>query len=397
MPACVDAWKSAQPQVQPAKLVGDAKSIDQIIGSLDHPTAPVLSTLFHLQSGHETERVSHRFSHHHATIPNVEAKISLSMSQRRPYHCLGEELLRAKRRSRNPACLASTRLADSHRDEIKHRSVRLTARRNALVDRQSKRESMISQKWAWHAWRQPFSSIALLLMCGAAFSQSTAAPAPQNSRASAYGSRWECNRGFLKEGNACVAVKVPANAYLNSSGSSWYCDRGFLKSGETCVPVTVPQNAYADDGGLGAGWQCNRGFRQAGNSCARIVIPENAYALDSTFGNGWECSRGYRASGASCTPVNVPANAFLVRTGDDWKCERGYLKAGAACAAVQVPANGYLDSSGNDWKCNRGFQRDAAACVAVAVPTNAYIDYSGSAWRCADGFRKQGAACIAER
>jgi hypothetical protein len=42
---------------------------------------------------------------------------------------------------------------------------------------------------------------------------------PANSRASRYGTGWECMTGFQRIANGCLRIVLPANAYLEASGS----------------------------------------------------------------------------------------------------------------------------------------------------------------------------------
>ena len=49
------------------------------------------------------------------------------------------------------------------------------------------------------------------------------------------GAGWECERGFAKSGDGCLAVVVPANAHLRYDGASWECDKPYLKRNGLCV------------------------------------------------------------------------------------------------------------------------------------------------------------------
>ena len=61
------------------------------------------------------------------------------------------------------------------------------------------------------------------------------------------------------------AVKVPPNAHRDSSGRGWECDRGYRKSGDSCLAVEVPVNAHLDFSGRG--WACDSGYRRQGERC----------------------------------------------------------------------------------------------------------------------------------
>ena len=80
------------------------------------------------------------------------------------------------------------------------------------------------------------------------------------------------------------AVEVPPNAHLDRLGRDWECDRGYRKSADSCVAIKVPANAYLDS--YGRDWKCNRGYRKAANSCVAVDVPANAY-LDSS-GRDWK-------------------------------------------------------------------------------------------------------------
>ncbi len=101
---------------------------------------------------------------------------------------------------------------------------------------------------------------------------STAGPAeraavevPPNAHLDRLGLDWECNRGYRKSADSCVAIKVPANAYLDSYGHGWKCERGYRKSLDSCVAVGVPANAHL--GFSGRGWACDPGYRREGDNC----------------------------------------------------------------------------------------------------------------------------------
>src|SRR5688572_9534185 len=120
--------------------------------------------------------------------------------------------------------------------------------------------------------------IAILFVGAPALSQTAMASPPANSHPLQYRTGgWDCNRGFVKTGDACVAMKIPPNAYLSSGGSRWDCDRGFMKRSEECVRVSVPANAYFDESSYRDGWACNRGYRRIEKACVAVSVPPNAY------------------------------------------------------------------------------------------------------------------------
>ena len=146
--------------------------------------------------------------------------------------------------------------------------------------------------------------------------------------------------------------QVPPNAFLDSRGRDWECDRGYRKADQSCVAVKLPANAYLDSSG--DRWKCERGYGKRRVVLA-IEIPHEGYLASS--GRDWECNRGYRKSGESCVAVAVPANGYLASSGRDWQCDRKYRKSGQSCVALEIPANAHIGSSGNDWTCNSGYRR----------------------------------------
>jgi len=62
-----------------------------------------------------------------------------------------------------------------------------------------------------------------------------------------------------------VAVVVPANGYLDNQGSGWRCERGFSRNGSACVAIVLPANAHVDYSGND--WSCAAGFRKEPQGC----------------------------------------------------------------------------------------------------------------------------------
>ena len=50
--------------------------------------------------------------------------------------------------------------------------------------------------------------------------------------------------GFSAESAARDATHVPPNAHLDPHKRHWECNRGYRKNGAACVRVDVPENAY---------------------------------------------------------------------------------------------------------------------------------------------------------
>lgn len=59
------------------------------------------------------------------------------------------------------------------------------------------------------------------------------------------------------------AAPMPANAQPQSYGDGWGCDRGYRRDGDACLAIIIPENAYATNRTYGAGWECLHGFQEA--------------------------------------------------------------------------------------------------------------------------------------
>src|SRR6185369_4788225 len=119
---------------------------------------------------------------------------------------------------------------------------------------------------------------------------------PANAKLNYRGNGWECNRGYVRRGDACDQVYVPDNAKLNYSGHGWVCNRGYVRHGDTCETVNVPQNARLNHSGHS--WECNRGYTRYGDVCETVTVPQNAKLNYS--GHGWVCNRGFMRRGDAC-------------------------------------------------------------------------------------------------
>ena len=107
--------------------------------------------------------------------------------------------------------------------------------------------------------------VLLSVVSGVAATEAELAKMPMNAHAKRYGSGWDCDRGYEKVDQSCVAIEVPSNGYLNSSGRDWDCERGFKKGLRSCLALQVPMNAHV--GYSGDRWTCDPGYRQQGETC----------------------------------------------------------------------------------------------------------------------------------
>ncbi|WP_299961063.1 hypothetical protein [uncultured Roseobacter sp.] len=94
------------------------------------------------------------------------------------------------------------------------------------------------------------------------------------------------------------SAPMPVNAQPKSYGDGWECDRGYTRDGDACLAIIVSENAYFDDASYGPGWSCNRGFAESDDGRQEIDLPDNAH-LDRS-GNRWECHRNFQRSQGRC-------------------------------------------------------------------------------------------------
>jgi hypothetical protein len=51
-----------------------------------------------------------------------------------------------------------------------------------------------------------------------------------------YGPGWQCERGYSTlDDKTCTELAVPANAHLDRGGNAWECNRPYLKRGNACI------------------------------------------------------------------------------------------------------------------------------------------------------------------
>ena len=130
--------------------------------------------------------------------------------------------------------------------------------------------------------------------------------------------------------SGCVAVQVPENGYLTDSayGSGWQCERGYRAINEICVAIRVPESGYLADAGYGPGWRCDRGYRAVDEACVAVQVPENAHT--DLFGDGWECNRPYRKQQDGCTsPIDGNRCGLRSQTVDAGSERRGAGRDGS--------------------------------------------------------------------
>ena len=99
---------------------------------------------------------------------------------------------------------------------------------------------------------------------------------PANAHLHYSGSKWECDDGYLQQGNECVKFFVPTNAHLHYSGRKWECDDGYNPQGDKCVKFRVPEHAHLHYSGRK--WECDDGYLQQDNECVKFFVPALAAA-----------------------------------------------------------------------------------------------------------------------
>ncbi len=153
---------------------------------------------------------------------------------------------------------------------------------------------------------------------------------PANAHLHYSGRKWECDDGYLQQGNECIKFHVPANAHLHYSGRKWECDDGYNPQGDRCIKFSVPAHAHLHYSGRK--WECDDGYLQQGNECIKFHVPANAHLHYS--GRKWECDDGYNPQGDRCIKFSVPANAHLHYSGRKWECDDGYKQQGSVCVSI---------------------------------------------------------------
>jgi hypothetical protein len=124
-------------------------------------------------------------------------------------------------------------------------------------------------------------------------------------------------------------VGMPEHARAKASGTGWECQPGYKKVTEACVAIALPANAFLT-AAYGEGWECMRGYRTSAKSCIAIELPPHAYL--EAGGDRWKCERGYRNVAERCDLIEVPAHGYLGAAGDRWECDRGYRDSGEAAS-----------------------------------------------------------------
>jgi len=142
-----------------------------------------------------------------------------------------------------------------------------------------------------------------------------AEPVPKNAHKKIFGTGWECNHGYRKSGDQCVAVQPPKNATLDFSGHRWKCNSGYRKTGNQCLKVKVPPNAKLNY--LGNGWTCINGFIESDDSCVAKKTATDDEVRQLIIGRS-----------IASYPGNCPCPYFSDRAGRSCGRRSAYSRAG---------------------------------------------------------------------
>jgi len=150
--------------------------------------------------------------------------------------------------------------------------------------------------------------------------------------------------------NVLLAENIPENAYPNAFGTGWECDRGYYRSGQEFKKVIVPQNAHINI--MGNGWECDRGYKKLSNACVRMTKEELQKQKELEQAISKEMQR----------------RKLQGITGDD--CETEYKTNAEVCVEI----------TGIDLDCNESYAGDYYSDCDVALSYDVETDYQGGSY-----------------
>jgi hypothetical protein len=195
-----------------------------------------------------------------------------------------------------------------------------------------------------------FFRVLIILFSIFCSSTSFAAELPSNAIPRAYGSGWDCEKGYFKSGQKCNLVTIPTNGKLNYLGNGWDCEKGYFKSGQKCNLVTIPTNGKLNY--LGNGWDCEKGFKKQKNICEQMT-PEEIIKAEMIKAEIMKKYQNRKVSGVS---------------GDD--CDNEYKTNAEVCVNIE---NLNIDCQ-KDWEGK--YYRSCDVSLDYEVET----DYEGGAY-----------------
>lgn len=200
---------------------------------------------------------------------------------------------------------------------------------------------------------------------------------------------WECNDGYVVQGDSCeevvrcdsasrydeatnTCVKLPMHAHWNDSVSNgWTCDIEYIPYGAGCIEKAICSSEQRYDASV------------------NICIDPFPHSRWTGLQNEYTCDAGYVDMGygscvkkADCTHYNADDNScyekpehshWLYSRGNEWECDEGFH-------------HGFSDElRGVCFKCDGETQFDSVTEQCVTKPDNAEWISEGS-WECRDGY-----------
>lgn len=208
---------------------------------------------------------------------------------------------------------------------------------------------------------------------------------------------FQCNPGFARCGNQCVAESITAcgptcqnctppvgatNPQCVSGQCQYTCASGFHQCGSSCAsngstqtcgtlctPCPVPANGIATCDGTSCGVQCNTGFHECNGQCV------TNFSVNTCGSRCTPCPAGPSGSGTTVTCDGLNCGLRCASTATPNYCNNvcvadSLTSCGPSCQTCTPPANGtsVCASGVCDFTCNSGFHRCGTQCVADSSP-----------------------------
>ncbi|MBL8938097.1 MAG: VCBS repeat-containing protein [Archangium sp.] len=204
---------------------------------------------------------------------------------------------------------------------------------------------------------------------------------------------FQCNPGFVRCGNACVAESITAcgascqtctppvgatNPQCVNGACQYTCAANFHQCGTQCVtntavatcgtlctPCPAPVNGTATCNGTACGIQCNVGYHECNGQCVSNFSTSTcgsrcAPCPDGPVGSGTTVTCDGLNCGLRCASVSTPNYCGNVCVADS------ITSCGPSCQTCTPPANGTATcfSGVCDFTCQSGYHRCGTQCVA---------------------------------
>ena len=187
-------------------------------------------------------------------------------------------------------------------------------------------------------------------------------PVPDNSTPTWNKRGWDCNAGYFKSGNSCIACGTcpegvgRVNCSETSTGSCSPCTGQTYKSDAGnggCE--NVPVNATTSDN---IEWSCDPGYYKSGNSC--IACSPCGAGMERRGCSGNEPGECFFCTGQTYKPNSgndectaVPSNSNPTTNKQDFTCNSGYYRSGDSCDACPSCSGWYTGSCGGTTNTKR--------------------------------------------